>query len=86
IFAGYVDFNLGLSDPYQHFIMWTSPIATSILLLSLALYIKKPLASYITMLVIDFINTALLFANIIYYRQFTDFLTIKTIANTSKVS
>jgi len=22
IFAGYVDFNLGLSDPYQHFIMW----------------------------------------------------------------
>ncbi|KRL63425.1 LTA synthase family protein [Lactobacillus psittaci] len=86
IYAGYIDFNLGLSDPYQHFIMWTSPIGSMLLLLSLALYIKKPLLSYIGMLIMDFINTALLFANIVYYRQFSDFLTIKTIANTSKVS
>lgn len=86
IFAAYFDFNLGITDPYQHIIMWLSPIATSIIFLSIGLYISKPIISYITMLIIDIINTGLLFANILYYRQFTDFLTIKTISNVGKVS
>lgn len=86
IFAAYFDFNLGLSDPYQHIIMWLSPIGTAIILISIGFYFPKPLVSYITMLVMDFANTALLFANIIYYRQFTDFLTIKTMTNAGKVS
>lgn len=86
IFAAYFDFNLGLSDPYQHIIMWLSPIGTAIILISIGFYFPKPLVSYIAMLVMDFANTALLFANIIYYRQFTDFLTIKTMTNAGKVS
>lgn len=86
IFAAYFDFNLGLSDPYQHIIMWLSPIGTTIILISIGFYFPKPLVSYIAMLVMDFANTALLFANIIYYRQFTDFLTIKTMTNAGKVS
>ncbi|MGN1272070.1 MAG: LTA synthase family protein [Lactobacillus sp.] len=86
IFAAYFDFNLGLSDPYQHIIMWLSPIGVEIVLLSIGFYFPRPLVSYIAMLVIDFANTALLFANIIYYRQFTDFLTIKTMSNVGKVS
>lgn len=86
IFAAYFDFNLGLSDPYQHIIMWFSPIGTAIILISIGFYFPKPLVSYIAMLVMDFANTALLFANIIYYRQFTDFLTIKTMTNAGKVS
>lgn len=86
IFAAYFDFNLGLSDPYQHIIMWLSPIGVEIVLLSISFYFPRPLVSYIAMLVMDFANTALLFANIIYYRQFTDFLTIKTMSNVGKVS
>ncbi|MCT7871491.1 MAG: LTA synthase family protein, partial [Lactobacillus crispatus] len=86
IFAAYFDFNLGLSDPYQHFIMWLSPVGSAIILISFGFYIPKPLISYITMLILDFANTALLFANIIYYRQFSDFLTIKTMSNVGKVS
>lgn len=85
-FAAYFDFNLGLSDPYQHFIMLLSPFGFSILLISLGLYPSKPLVSYVCMLVLDFANSALLFANVIYYRQFNDFLTAKTIQNTGKVS
>jgi lipoteichoic acid synthase len=85
-FAAYFDFNLGLSDPYQHFIMLLSPFGFSILLISLGLYPSKPIVSYVCMLVLDFANSALLFANVIYYRQFNDFLTAKTIQNTSKVS
>lgn len=38
------------------------------------------------MLVLDTLNTILLFANVIYYRQFSDFLTSKTVQNTDKVS
>lgn len=86
IFAAYFDFNLGLSDPYQHIIMWLSPIGTAIILIGIGFNFPKPLVSYIAMLVMDFANTALLFANIIYYRQFTDFLTIKTMTNAGKVS
>ena len=85
IFAAYFDFNLGLSDPYQHVIMWLSPIGTAVILISIGFYIPKPIISYIAMLIMDFANTALLFANIIYYRQFTDFLTIKTMTNAGKI-
>lgn len=86
LFAAYFDFNLGLSDPYQHIIMWTSPLGVSVLLISIGFYFPRPLVSYIVMLFMDFLNTVLLFANILYYRQFSDFLTVKTIANTSKVA
>jgi lipoteichoic acid synthase len=86
LFAAYCDFNLGLSDPYQHFIIWLSPFGLAAAIISLGLYVPRPLLSYISMLVLDLANTVLLFANIVYYRQFNDFLTIKTIQNTSKVS
>ena len=86
IFVAYCDFNLGLANPLQHIIMWFSPLGMSIILISLGFYFSKPLASYIAMLALDFANTALLFANVLYYRQFTDFITVKTMANFSKVS
>lgn len=86
MFAAYFDFKLGISDPYQHFIIWFTPLGSGIILISLGLYIAKPIISYIAMLILDVLNTILLFSNIIYYRQFNDFLTFKTIENTSKVS
>jgi lipoteichoic acid synthase len=86
LFAAYCDFNLGLSDPYQHFIMWLSPFGLAAAIISLGLYVPRPRLSYLTMLLLDLANTILLFANVVYYRQFNDFLTIKTIQNTSKVS
>ena len=86
IFAAYHDFNLGISDPYQHFIMWLSPVGSAILLISIGLYFSKPLVSYCAMLLLDFANSGLLFANILYYRQFSDFITVKTITNAGKVA
>ncbi|WEV43013.1 LTA synthase family protein [Lactobacillus sp. ESL0684] len=86
IFAAYHDFNLGINDPYQHFIMWLSPIGTATLLFSIGFYFPKPLVSYGVMLLMDFANTGLLFANVLYYRQFSDFITVKTIANAGKVA
>lgn len=86
IITVFINFNLGLSDPYQYIIFLTSPIGTAALLISIGFYFPKPLVSYVMMLIMDFLNTVLLFANILYYRQFTDFLTVKTITNASKVA
>lgn len=86
LFVAYCDFNLGLSDPYQHIIMWTSPLGTTILLIGIGFYFPKPIVSYIMMLFMDFLNTVLLFSNVLYYRQFSDFITVKTITNATKVA
>ncbi|WP_125770201.1 LTA synthase family protein [Companilactobacillus furfuricola] len=86
IIAYYLDFKLGVADPIQHFILWINPFATSIFLLGLALYISRPKISYIVMGIIYVIESALLYGNILYYRQFTDFLSVNTITGAGKVS
>ena len=40
IFAYYVEFELGVSGAIQTFILWINPFATSVIFLSLSLYIK----------------------------------------------
>lgn len=86
IVAYYTEFNLGIANPLQHFIAILSPFATTILLLGIGLYINREKIAYIVTLVIYFIETLTLYGNIIYYRQFTDFLSFNTIASAGKVS
>nr|WP_125598478.1 LTA synthase family protein [Lapidilactobacillus achengensis] len=82
----YLGFSLGASDPLQHLLMIFNPIGTTILLLSFGFYIKRPRLSYWVMYGIYVLDSILLLANVIYYRQFTDFLTINTIAGVGKVT
>lgn len=86
IFAYFVDFNLGIESIQQYFILFINPIATSLFLLSIALYVKRPKASYNTMLVLFGLASILLFSNTVYYREFTDFLTVNTILGSGKVA
>ncbi|WP_010624115.1 LTA synthase family protein [Companilactobacillus versmoldensis] len=86
VIAYYIDFSLGVADPIQHFILIINPIATSVLLLGFALYINRAKISYIVMGLIYFLESALLYGNILYYREFTDFLSFNTIAGAGKVS
>ncbi|KRM94727.1 LTA synthase family protein [Loigolactobacillus rennini] len=86
IFAYYVDFSLGVRGLLQHFILWLNPLATTFLVLGLGLYIQRPKWRYWGLLILSLANTALLYFNVIYYRQFTDFMTINTILGYSKVS
>ena len=81
-----LDFHLSLENALQHFILIINPIATSLLLLSVGLYVRRKKTAYITMIVIYFIMTALLFSNAIYYREFTDFITINTMLGAGKVA
>ncbi|WP_334333322.1 MULTISPECIES: LTA synthase family protein [unclassified Companilactobacillus] len=86
IIAYYVDFSLGVTDPLQHSILIINPIATAIILLSIALYVNRARISYIVMGVIYVLESALLYGNVLYYREFSDFLSFNTIAGASKVS
>ena len=81
-----LDFHLSLENALQHFILIINPIATSLLLLSVGLYVRRKKPAYITMIVIYFIMTALLFSNAVYYREFTDFITINTMLGAGKVA
>lgn len=86
IFAYLVDFHLGIESTVQYFILFINPIATTLFLLSIALYVRRTKAAYITMIAIYFLMTLLLFSNVSYYREFTDFITINTMLGAGKVA
>ena len=50
-----LDFHLSLENALQHFILIINPIATTLLLLSVGLYVRRKKPAYITMMVIYFI-------------------------------
>lgn len=86
IIAYYADFSLGVEGTIQYFILWINPIATTLLFFGLSLYIKNPKPALAILLIIDILNTLLLYLNIIFYREFTDFITVKSVLGFSKVS
>lgn len=86
MWAYHVDFNLGLENPYQFFLTVINPIPISLLFLGLALYIKQTRLFYLVSWLLYAILNLLLIANAIYFREFSDFITITTIMASSKVS
>lgn len=86
IYAFSVDLHVGLESAIQYFFLAINPIATTLLLLSIALYIRRKRPAYIVMLVIYTIMTILLYANVNYYREFTDFITVNTMLGAGKVA
>ena len=86
IYAYFTDFSLGLANPFEYFVAFFNPIATTMLLFGLAMYIKSSRLFYPIILLIDGLNTLLLYLNVIYYREFTDFMTVSTMTGYSKVN
>ncbi|MFR4871618.1 MAG: LTA synthase family protein, partial [Enterococcus faecium] len=86
LFAYLVDFDLRLDNALQVFILLINPIATTMLFLSIFLFIRRTKAAYITGYLIYLVLSTLLFANVVYYQEFTDFLTIDTILGAGKVA
>lgn len=78
-------FNLGLSDTAQKIILFFNPIPVALLLLGIALYFRGK-KFYWILLIIDLLSSLWLFANILYYREFSDFLSIGIIKSSSSVS
>ncbi|WP_056998406.1 LTA synthase family protein [Fructilactobacillus fructivorans] len=86
IYAYFTDFNLGVDSSFQLFLLLINPIATTVLMLGLALYLKPAKLFYPAILFLDFLNTVLLYLNVIYFREFTDFMTVSTMTGYSKVN
>ncbi|QXJ61049.1 LTA synthase family protein (plasmid) [Enterococcus raffinosus] len=86
VFAYFIDFDLRLDNALQVFILLINPIATTMLFLSIFLFIRRTRAAYVTGYLIYLLLSILLLANVVYYQEFTDFLTIDTILGAGKVA
>lgn len=80
-FVQITQFNLGIDNPMQQFLAFLNPLGSALLFFGLALFFKGR-KKYIWLLVFDFLLSALLYANVLFYRFFNDFLTLPTIFQT----
>lgn len=86
-YIGYqTEFSLGVEGIMQQFILLINPIATTILLFSIALYFKSSKKAYIALIVVYTLMSILFFSNVLYYREFSDFLSVSTILGAGNVA
>ncbi|TKC13803.1 LTA synthase family protein [Robertmurraya kyonggiensis] len=74
-------FELGIENTLQKFLLFMNPLGSSLLFLGFAFFFKGR-RKYIALMLIDFILSFLLFANVVYYRFFNDFITLPTLFQT----
>lgn len=86
LWAYFVDFHLDLSSLFQYLIAIFNPIPLAFLLLGLALYIKNTKLFYGIAITIYLVLFLWLFSNVVYYREFADYISVSTMMATSSVS
>jgi len=86
IFAYFVDFNLGVSGIFQYFILFINPLASAFFFLGISLYIRGKKLGYGVLFATYTFLSALLFANALYYREFSDFITINMVLGSRQVA
>lgn len=80
-YAAYqIEFNLGIENNLQKFLLLINPLSSALFFFGLALLFKKH--SKTIMIVINFLLSFLLYANIAYYRFFNDFITVPVLMQT----
>lgn len=84
--AYWIEFDLGVTGIIQHFLLLINPLAVTIVLFSAALYFRKPKTSCAALIGILFVTSLLLYSNILYYREFSDFLTTNILVGSNNVS
>lgn len=78
-------FNLGVTGGVQEAILILNPLPMGLLLFGIALYFRGK-KSYWIMMIIDLVASLWLFANMLYYREFSDFLSLGIIKSSGSVS
>ena len=78
-------FNLGVKGSVQHFLLAFNTIPGALVFIGIALYFRGRL-SYWLMSLINFLLSTWLFANILYYREFSDFITFNLIKGSGSTS
>jgi len=72
---------LGIDNDIQKFLLFLNPLSSALLFLGLALMFKGKIQSAV-LLFMNFLMSFLLYANIVYYRFFNDFITVPVIMQT----
>ncbi|MDH8868966.1 polyglycerol-phosphate lipoteichoic acid synthase LtaS [Staphylococcus warneri] len=83
-FSYYVDFSLGVKGLVQNLILLMNPYTLIALVLSVFLFFKGKKAFWF-IFVGGFLLTFLLYANVVYFRFFSDFLTFSTLNQAGNV-
>lgn len=86
LWAYLTNFNLDTKGFFQNFIAFINPLPVALLFIGLALYVKNTRVFYHLANVLYFLLFIWLFSNVIYYREFTDYISISTILASSKVA
>ena len=74
-------FELGVEGALQQFLLFINPLGSAMLFLGIS-FIFKGKKKYTSLLVIYTLMSILLYANIVYYRFFSDFITLPTVFQT----
>ena len=85
IWAYETKFNLGANTTVQQFLLAFNTLPSAIILIGIALYFRGRL-SYWLMSIINALLSTWLLANILYYREFSDFITFNVIKGSSSAS
>lgn len=80
-----LEFSLGVEGIYQQLLLFINPLASTLFIFGLSLFFSKPKSRYRALIFLYFLNSLLLFSNILYYREFSDFITVKTITGSSSM-
>lgn len=75
------EFNLGIENSMQEFLLFLNPLGSSLFFLGFALFTKGR-RKYVWLIIFNFLLSFLLFANTVYYRFFNDFITLPTLTQT----
>jgi len=79
-FAG---FSIDIENVMQAIILFINPLSFLMLLLGIALFIKKENTRNIYVIAVSFLSTFVLFSNMVFYRFFNDFITLPVLLQTS---
>ena len=77
---------LHVQDPIQVVLMLLNPVGFTIVLFSLTLFIKPKQLYYGALIVLDAVMTLLLYLNVIYFREFSDFMSVNTMLGYNTVN
>lgn len=86
IYTSYiVEFDLGITNTMQEFLLFINPISSAVIFFSLALLAKGKRA-FKWLVFINIILSFVQYANIVYYRFFNDFITWQTLKQTENLN
>lgn len=79
-----ISFTIPTENMMQEFLLFINPISSSILLLAIALLFKNR-ARNIMIVVLSFIGSFILYGNLMFYRFYSDFLTLPVLFQTNNM-